>query len=252
MAKTTEPPPDDIRNCLDYNPGTGKVVYLCRTVGGGRVLYPGDAAGGRVGRYIHVGFRGVSYQAHRLAWYFMTGDWLPSKQDIDHINGDGADNRWCNLRLATRSQNQTNATNKLRSDNQSGHRGVSLRSDSGKWRAHITVDGTRIFLGDFVDKADAVAARLAAEPIYHRVHIDDQWLSRRRATLEITQKKRASRFTTLHAHNTTGHRGVYWYSQRWYAAIKVNGKRIHLGCFTKKTDAIAARERAEKELMKHE
>lgn len=245
MAKTTAPPPEEIRSCLGYNPTTGKIVYLRRAVGGGRVIHPGDEAGGRSGRYIHVSFRGVAYQAHRLAWYFMTGDWLPLKQDIDHINGDGADNRWLNLRLATRSQNVTNPSNKLRSDNQSGFHGVTLRKDSHKWRAHITVDGKRIFLGDFADKNDAIAARLAAEPIYHGDQADSKWHNQK---LTALQRKRSNRLTTLHAHNTTGHRGVYWYSQRWYAAIKVNGKRIHLGCFTKKTDAIAARLRAEKEM----
>ncbi len=69
----------------------------------------------------------------------------------DHINRNGLDNRRCNLRLATASQNGCN-TGK-RKDNTSGYKGVCW--DHKKWRAYIRVNGKRIHLGLFDDIKDA-------------------------------------------------------------------------------------------------
>jgi len=80
------------------------------------------------------------------------------------IDGHRSDNRWINLRLATRTQNNMNLP--CRSDNKSGHRGVSFRKDTQKWNARIHLSGKTLLLGDFVDKADAAAARKAAEQLY--------------------------------------------------------------------------------------
>ena len=51
----------------------------------------------------------------------------------------------------------------------------------------------------------------------------------------------------LHKNNTSGYMGVYWYpnSLKWCAQIKVNGRRVHLGYYAQKDDAIAARKAAE-------
>lgn len=164
MAKT-DTAPVGIEQHLGYNPNTGKIVWLHRKIGGSRIIYPGDEAGTDKDGYRNINFHGTLYRAHRLAWFFMTGEWLPSKQDIDHINGDRSDNRWCNLRLVTRSQNSMNG-HKLMVNNKSGVRGVSWRKDTCKWHARITVDGKTILLGDFVRKEDAIAARREAEIKY--------------------------------------------------------------------------------------
>ena len=66
---------------------------------------------------------GKLYYAHRLAWFYCTGEF--PKHEIDHKNGITDANQWLNLREATRSQNQHNTS--LRSDNTSGYKGVTWK-----------------------------------------------------------------------------------------------------------------------------
>ena len=75
---------------------------------------------------------------------------------VDHVNGDGLDNRRANLRLSSKRDNAINS--KLRSDNTSGHRGVSFRRDIGKWRAYSFDGGRQVTIGNFCTKLEAELA----------------------------------------------------------------------------------------------
>lgn len=78
---------------------------------------------------------------------------------VDHVNGDGLDNRRTNLRPATASQNQANQ--RMRRDNTSGFRGVQA-APNDRWRALIIVGGKRISLGYYDAREDAARAYDAA------------------------------------------------------------------------------------------
>jgi len=83
---------------------------------------------------------------------------------IDHIDGDRANNSLHNLRDVT---NQINSMNiKIPSSNTSGHIGVCWDKSRNKWLAHITVDQKLKNLGRFINKEDAVKVRKEAERIY--------------------------------------------------------------------------------------
>lgn len=84
---------------------------------------------------------------------------------IDHINRDSLDNRRCNLRIATRSQNRINS--KINKNNTSGCKGVIFYNKTNTWNARISLNNRRIFLGYFKTKEEAINARKAAEKIYH-------------------------------------------------------------------------------------
>lgn len=167
MGKT-DLPPKRLHEVLRYDPETGYLHWKTQTHGYHGIIRPGDRAGSVKDGYINVHVDKVLYRAHRLAWYMVTGEWLSPKQDIDHINGDRADNRFANLRLVTRTQNNMNLP--VRTDNISGYRGVTLRKDTRKWHARITVAGKIILLGDFIDLEDARAARAKAEELYFGAH----------------------------------------------------------------------------------
>lgn len=78
----------------------------------------------------------------------------------DHIDRDGLNNQRENLRHANKSINAFNS--KVRTDNSSGHKGVSWNKREQKWRAYI-YNGTEKHLGYFDNLDDAIKARKEAE-----------------------------------------------------------------------------------------
>jgi hypothetical protein len=110
--------------------------------------------------YLRICFKGKRFVlAHRVAWALFYGEW--PKHDIDHINGVRSDNRICNLRSVTRTENLRNR--KIGKANKSGCMGVSWIVSAGKWRARIGDNGKDMPLGCFSDKDEAIAARRKAE-----------------------------------------------------------------------------------------
>lgn len=70
-------------------------------------------------------------------------------QEIDHISRDTLDNRKCNLRIVTSSQNNMNSG--MQKNNSSGHRGVFWYKRSNKWRVQIRLNSKLYHLGYFTD-----------------------------------------------------------------------------------------------------
>jgi len=88
----------------------------------------------------------------------------PSNKEIDHINGNGLDNRESNLRVCSHLENMRNR--KLHKNNTSGFKGVSLYRRNRKWRSEINVNKKTIVLGSFNSVIDAAKAYDAAAKIY--------------------------------------------------------------------------------------
>lgn len=108
--------------------------------------------------YLRVNIGGKRYSAHRIIWVMVHGEW---PDEIDHINGDRADNRLCNLRAVTRQENLRNLAR--RSDNTSGYTGVSYSKRDDVFIAYITVDGHAKVIGRYGTAQQAAKARAEAE-----------------------------------------------------------------------------------------
>jgi hypothetical protein len=169
-----------LRALLDYNPDTG--LFRWKTgidhwraglpagtesrTGGGKGKRPYLVIG--IGttsrkRYSYIGIRKKVYRAHRLAWLYVHGEW--PDREVDHINGNGCDNRIANLRLATSIENACNRG--LRSNNTSGFKGVSWVKRAKKWGVHCGVNGITYHIGNFDSLSEARAAYVEAA---HRLH----------------------------------------------------------------------------------
>ncbi len=112
--------------------------------------------------YLHIKFNSKLYFAHRLAWFYEYGK-MPDVH-LDHINHDRPDNRISNLREVDNATNSKNVS--LMKNNKSSICGVNFYKADGTWVSYISVNRTRIHLGYFKDKNEAICARLHANRLY--------------------------------------------------------------------------------------
>jgi hypothetical protein len=157
-----------LREVLEYNPESGVWVWkMCTSSGrvGGRKAKPGKIAGAISHGYVVIRIDGRLYQAHRLAWLYMTGAW--PKIQIDHVNLERADNRWVNLREATRSQN--NSHQGPRCTCKSGVKGVTRTANGKRWAVAA--------LGKYLGTFDTIAeARVAYQEYVKQERGEFAWL----------------------------------------------------------------------------
>lgn len=131
----------ELKRLLHYDKSTGIFTWLVKP---NRRIKVGREAGSitRFG-YLKIKIGGIDYKAHRLAWFYLNGEW-PLK-GIDHKDTIKTHNWIDNLREANQSQNMANCG--AHKNNSSGYKGVCLHKPSGKWHAQIRYDGKRISLG---------------------------------------------------------------------------------------------------------
>lgn len=155
---------DRLRELFSYDPLTG--IFTNKSDHGrfGRIKAGTVMGSNHSGGYLAFWVDGKTYFNHRLAYLYVNGE-FPSG-DIDHINGKRSDNRFQNLRAATRSENNQNRRT-LSKANTSGYLGVSFHKQRKKWTARIQIADNYKSLGLFNDKDEAYEAYLAAKFKFH-------------------------------------------------------------------------------------
>lgn len=144
---------------LSYDPGTGEFSWRQR-----RGRTPQGAAAGSVGaqgprKYRRIRIDGTCYAAHRLAILYVTGAMPPNQ--VDHKDGNGLNNAYENLRLATQAENLRNR--RLSKNNTTGIHGVIWSRSENAWRVSIGANKRTVKLGRFASFFEACATRKSAE-----------------------------------------------------------------------------------------
>jgi HNH endonuclease/AP2 domain len=123
----------------------------------------GSIAGGLDEKgYWKIKINGKKYLAHRLAHLYVNGAFPPF--DTDHKDLNRSNNKWNNIREATRVQNFGNQSKY--SNNKSGIKGVCWDRDARKWLAQIQINNKKMKLGRFDNIIDAQKAYATAAWIY--------------------------------------------------------------------------------------
>lgn len=186
-------------------------------------------------RYAKANIDGTIY-LHR----YIIGE-IPAGMVIDHISGDGLDNRRCNIRIATLAEN---ARNMRAYGTQSKYKGVSRSaSNLNQWRAAISDGRNSRHIGIFEDE---VSAAIAYNEAAIKMHGEFALLNK---IPDGAVKKVANRWLR----NTSGFKGVTYDKRRGYYQIRFWNPAMRrtqsLGCFRSPIEAAIEHDRIAVELL---
>lgn len=154
-----------LREILHYDPESGIFTWIKKPHKKANLVTPGE----RAGNVCSDGYRKIyvdkyGHKEHRLAWLYINGEQAPSI--LDHINGNRGDNRFSNLRLATRSLNNQNRT---KSRAKALPLGVHYSGRNYQARITATLAGKtlKLYLGAFSSMDEAESVYRAAKILLH-------------------------------------------------------------------------------------
>jgi hypothetical protein len=154
--------PSLVRSRFSYDKDNGVLTRIACS----QKCLIGKAAGTLNNGYLKTYIGSVPYSVHRLIWVMVTGAWPDGC--IDHIDGNGRNNRWANLRDVSQKANTQNRRRAC-SSNRCGFLGVSDlgRNLKKPFRALIQTGKRRVFLGMFSTAEEAHSAYLVAKRVFH-------------------------------------------------------------------------------------
>ena len=158
----------ELKELLHYDQYTGVFTWLCNKRKPNSLGYAGTIAHRKGKKYMQICINFKKYYSHRLAWFYTNKEW--PENEIDHIDGNGLNNKINNLRPVTRAENTKN-TRKYNT-NKSGLTGVCWDKRESKWKSYINIDGVLKNIGYFDNIFDAACSRKSASIKYefHKNH----------------------------------------------------------------------------------
>jgi hypothetical protein len=152
-----------LKELLSYDPETGCFTWIRKSSVFSNIKIGAEAGSRLAHGYRQIKIDGHQELLHRLAFLCVNGKFPVA--EIDHINLDKSDNRWGNLREASKSLNHGNMPKSKR--NTSGLKGAFWHVSKLRWYSSITQNGKSQHLGCFSTPEDAHAAyAIAAEKLF--------------------------------------------------------------------------------------
>lgn len=147
----------ELKRQVNYNKKTGEMTrrVVCSTS-----LKVGDKVGWDANGYTRAMINGKTYGVHNLTYLYVNGT-LPKEGAVDHIDRNGLNNKWDNLRLVDNTCQMRNQG--VQKNNKSGVNGVCWCGRRDRWVALIGSNGKQKQIGYFRNLTDAVFARYASE-----------------------------------------------------------------------------------------
>jgi hypothetical protein len=228
-----------LTDVLSYDDETGYFTWIKKTHKNSAHCVPGARAGSKDtdSGYRTLWLDGTCYYEHILVVFYKTGV-MPKYPDneVDHINGIKDDNRWANLRVGTKRENQQN-----RQEHREGKLNGCCRSfikkPNGKTYAIFTcklsIDGVAIHLGNFKSEEECNAVYLVACANRHLFKGDKAKFKKAIRTLAGKPNKETGYFLVKSA-------GAY------KVVLQHNKRKTLIGFFAREKDAIKASRVAKK------
>lgn len=149
-----------LKELFEYNPDTGLFIRKIRV--GNQIA--GNIAGSlKKDGYVYIKIDSKPYKAHRLAFLYMEG-YMP--EEVDHINRECSDNRWCNLRASNRQENNRNR----KSWSKSGYLGVYWNKNTQKWQVKVKDKNSTFVFGGLFNYSDLLLAVETANNLRAELH----------------------------------------------------------------------------------
>ena len=202
-----------IKENINYNPETG--VFTWKVEKNGIKI---DKCGSYDHGYIRIKINGKLYFANKIAW-FLTYNYWPKKEFVDHINGIRDDNRIINLRLVSPRENGQN-----RPEHRNGKLvGYSIHKKTGRYRSLIMIQKKQRQLGMFDTKEEA-------HEIYKKACEEIKNFGEGYVLEKIKEKGYQNRKIR---------KGYYFIKakNKWVVSLYKNGKYKHIGAYETKEKA---------------
>jgi hypothetical protein len=141
---------DELLKIFDYNVETGIFTYKISTA---NRIHIGDIANTKSHGYIRIKINGRQYAAHRLAWFYVTGNW-PINQ-IDHMDNIRDHNWFSNLREVTNKINAQNKKTSLKNNSICNTiPGVTFDKREQKYRVGLRLNGILMWFGYYATQIE--------------------------------------------------------------------------------------------------
>lgn len=140
MKTLKYPTQAELKALFNYDPETGILTWKVKPC---KKVKIGDVAGSQSSGYLQVAINGIRYYNHRIIWIMCDGE-IPDNYEIDHVNQNGCNNWWTNLRLATHSQNNQNRN--AYKNNKTGIKGLIEyvnKSGTRYWWSKVAINRKR-------------------------------------------------------------------------------------------------------------